>query len=945
MRLRGAIRGGSAGTVLLLAVGWGVLPASVGATAAAAAAPAPPYDVLTLDGERSSTTFTHEAPTGVSLWQDGRTVRVAGWATYPNGTVRQQVDVAVAPPILEDRLVAGRSYDASRFGDETHGSLYLSVDSWACGQSGGSFTVRDVAYGETAEPTALALSYDFHCLDGAGTHVLGEIRWRSEVPYPAVEVADVAAGTVTVEQTVDQVATYRNTGSEPVTVAGVSVGGSNAADWRITSTDCIRVVAPGELCTAALSVTPTEVGDRSATLTFTDDTPRGTHARRLVVDAAGVSAPADFRAVPLLGRTVLAWAPGPGRAPAGYLVRRGTDRFALYAYKQLPSGSTTWTDDDWSVAWTTYIYTVEAIPDGAGQDAATNQIAVPPTDRELVMVGAGELDARPVLRAGSLVTGTSVVDDGSAAVTSPPSLSPAGTELAYGTGSGASAEVWLGLTRSPTQPSCESCISGFHATDPAWSPRSRELALVSPTGTLLRYDLTTRTVSTVTGITRAAQPSWLPDGSGLVVVDTAAGAPLRRVALTGASAAITGTAGGRRPAVSPRLDRLAFLLPWEGQQALAMVPLAGAASPQLLLTGDLRHVAWTGDGSAVLVTRGADAGSEVVTVDPSNGFVTPLFRSTTRLESAVLRKADTQAPQITISAPALTSGRATIPFTVVDDTMPVGALTITCSLDGAAPTACGPTSWSGTVATGTRTLAVTASDGYRFAVRKMTWYADATAPTARMTAPPAATVLASSVTIGWAGGDTGSGVASYDVRFRWVSDRSTGWSAYSYPAAWQRTTRTAQLMYLREGTEYCVSVRARDKAGNVGAWSAARCFARPLDDRSLAAATSGWTRGTSSAHYAGTWTGTRAYGARLVRTSAHAKRVVLVVTTCSTCGKVEVWIGSTKIGTVSTYSSTTHYRAQRTLPVQSYVRAGTLTVKSVTSRRPLYVDAVVLRRT
>jgi hypothetical protein len=69
------------------------------------------------------------------------------------------------------------------------------------------------------------------------------------------------------------------------------------------------------------------------------------------------------------------------------------------------------------------------------------------------------------------------------------------------------------------------------------------------------------------------------------------------------------------------------------------------------------------------------------------------------------------------------------------------------------------------------------------------------------------------------------------------------------------------------------------------------------------------------------------------------------VTTCPTYGTAEVWVGSTQIGTVSSVFSTTHYQVLKTLPLQAATRTGTLTIKNVTSGRPLYIDGVLMRRT
>jgi hypothetical protein len=103
---------------------------------------------------------------------------------------------------------------------------------------------------------------------------------------------------------------------------------------------------------------------------------------------------------------------------------------------------------------------------------------------------------------------------------------------------------------------------------------------------------------------------------------------------------------------------------------------------------------------------------------------------------------------------------------------------------------------------------------------------------ATTTAPTASTIYGSRTTMGWTASDTGSGVGSYDVRYRPASDRAAAFSVFVYPSTWQRIARFSQTLVVAAGTAYCVSVRARDRAGNTGAWSAERCF-RPAPRRPL----------------------------------------------------------------------------------------------------------------
>jgi len=75
---------------------------------------------------------------------------------------------------------------------------------------------------------------------------------------------------------------------------------------------------------------------------------------------------------------------------------------------------------------------------------------------------------------------------------------------------------------------------------------------------------------------------------------------------------------------------------------------------------------------------------------------------------------------------------------------------------------------------------------------------------------------------------------------------------------------------------------------------------------------------------------------------ASTRQVGVLVRTCSTCGSLDVWVGSTKVGRISTRSTSTVNRAVRWLP-SGAVRNGTLTLRPASSTR-VFVDGVLVRR-
>jgi hypothetical protein len=108
---------------------------------------------------------------------------------------------------------------------------------------------------------------------------------------------------------------------------------------------------------------------------------------------------------------------------------------------------------------------------------------------------------------------------------------------------------------------------------------------------------------------------------------------------------------------------------------------------------------------------------------------------------------------------------------------------------------------------------------------------DGRAPT--LTAFSSSPRVASTTSLRWswsftdpaeAAGVPGTGVASYDVRMQSASAVGGAYGAWVYRSDWQATTATSVLLSpVRKGTDVCVQVRSRDKAGRLSAWSASRC--------------------------------------------------------------------------------------------------------------------------
>ncbi|WP_460626778.1 hypothetical protein [Intrasporangium mesophilum] len=334
---------------------------------------------------------------------------------------------------------------------------------------------------------------------------------------------------------------------------------------------------------------------------------------------------------------------------------------------------------------------------------------------------------------------------------------------------------------------------------------------------------------------------------------------------------------------------------------------------------------YTGDFEATMWVAAADGSGARQLSTASTGWIDPRWSV-----------GDQLAPTASVTVPAYTTRSTTLAIGATDGDDPAGSLRRQCRLDTATTwTACGSTLAFSALAAGSHTLSAQVTDpsGKQSSLVTKSWIVDASAPTSAVTAP-ASVQTRSPSTLTWTAADSGgSGLASYDVRFRRASP-SAGFGAYTSPSSWQKLTSKSLTTTLSPGYHYCFSVRARDRAGNAGAWSADRCTSMPLDDRALSAST-GWTRGSSTSYMYNTYSKTVKTSAQLTRIGVQSRRLALVATTCSTCGTVDVYHAGVKLGRVSLYSSTTKARQVLWLPLQTVTRTGTVTIRSVSAKQVL----------
>lgn len=196
----------------------------------------------------------------------------------------------------------------------------------------------------------------------------------------------------------------------------------------------------------------------------------------------------------------------------------------------------------------------------------------------------------------------------------------------------------------------------------------------------------------------------------------------------------------------------------------------------------------------------------------------------------------------------------------------------------------------------------------------------------------------------WSGTDTGpgggTGIADYDLRWR-SATKAGALGTWQHPSAWQHTTTTSATGPAQTpGLRYCFAVRARDRAGNVTAWSKPLCAARVVDDRSLAA-TKRWRRATGAGYYQGTSTSTSTKGQALTFAAPAASQVGVLATVCPSCGSVTVYQGSRRLGVLHLAATTPRREQLRLLPF-GIKRSGEIRLVVGTAGKTVDIDGLAL---
>ena len=209
-------------------------------------------------------------------------------------------------------------------------------------------------------------------------------------------------------------------------------------------------------------------------------------------------------------------------------------------------------------------------------------------------------------------------------------------------------------------------------------------------------------------------------------------------------------------------------------------------------------------------------------------------------------------------------------------------------------------------------------------VRSDTIVLDTVAPSSRAPAQsfPGNWTLGTSavpVALSWSGTDATSGIGRYQLM-----RQLDGGAWTNVPLATPTTRAVIQGLY--PGHTYRFSVRAIDRAGNVGAWAAGPSFRL-----------NGYQETSSAVSYGGTWTRqydataygryvryARAAGAR-ARITFTARNVAWVAPRSASRGQARVYVDGAYVGTVSLYSS--YGQPRRIVFTRSWASLSTHTVE------------------
>ena len=807
--------------------------------------------------------------------------------------------------------------------------------------------VSELLYTQDLRLAMMAAEFELmSCGNGGPQTDYGAIRIDSTEPYSAIAVTPTTLdfGRVRRGTTAERSVTLTNTGMTSLTISAAQVAYGYQHVWQARN-ECTEPLAPGAACTVVVGFTPDSNLSRDARIRIYDSTARGTR----FVDASGMGESVPFAPDVDVRRTFtgidVSWSPPAdtgGWPLTGFVVHRTaggtTTRYPL------PVEQHRWIDPDPPAGASYSVSAVNQLGEGWA-----SQPQSPAAAREQLTMFTGRTTQQAVLSGVAIWHGSQPVPIGTSApagTRTEVTTSPDGRHVAYTLADGENQVLWISRLDGTGS---RKLSERREIHDPSWSPDGTRIAFTT------HVDASTPCVDIVNAVDGGTPvrvgcgiefPAWHPDAQTLLVRDSRlSGAPVARVSARadgGRLLVVAGSSGALKTVISPDGRWLAFAT---SDNRVAILPAAGG-TPQYSRAfeqGVVKALSWRPDGRVLGVLYRRNEIDAISAVGVPDGVPdTPSFMYAGTEDEYIADFVWHGIGLLVGPTPAVVGPSTSIQF---DTSALAPASTVTCQLDQSAAAACTtPFRLSG-LTTGTHTVQIkaveqTPGEFPHEVVAARTFVADATGPTTRVVSPTYGATTAATATVRFAGTDV-SGISSYDVRYRRAPFNGP-FGGFNQP--WTGLHSTTVDLALTPGYEYCVSARARDQFGNVGAWSAERCFARPMDDRSLTAATAGWARTSWSAFYLGTATQTGTYGASLTR-AVQGKRFYLLATKCPTCGTASVYLGGRYLTAVNLSAATTQRQALVALPAQSSVFSSTLRITSRSAGKLVQIDGLAVRRT
>ena len=147
------------------------------------------------------------------------------------------------------------------------------------------------AFGQGLNPTTPAKDY----IRLGGQVIAIENAVPANTPNILLSPANLAFDTQFIAAMGTESLTIANTGSAPLKVTSVSLGGTNAADFSVSANTC-STVATGATCTISVSFKPSAAGNRTATLTIADNAPGASQTIPLSGTGTATAAPSSITA-------------------------------------------------------------------------------------------------------------------------------------------------------------------------------------------------------------------------------------------------------------------------------------------------------------------------------------------------------------------------------------------------------------------------------------------------------------------------------------------------------------------------------------------------------------------------------------------------------------------------------------------------------------------------